>query len=71
MPDSPVLDTCIGWWDKSLGSSTTERDLCVLVHGKLNRRQHYALAANRANHALLCIRYSIASQSKGGIVPTL
>ncbi|RMC21366.1 hypothetical protein DUI87_02228 [Hirundo rustica rustica] len=46
--------------NEMLESSTTERDLGVLVYRKLNMSQH-ALAARRTSCVLGCIRQSITS----------
>jgi len=48
-----------------LESSLAERDLGLLV----NRRQKCALAAQRANRTPGCIKHSIRSQSRDGIIP--
>ena len=55
--------------DETLESSAPERDLGVWVDGQLNRSQQCALAARRASHVLGCIKPSIASRSREGIVP--
>lgn len=49
--------------------SPAERDLGVLVDGKLNTSKKYALVAKRAIYILGCIKYSIANQWKEVIVP--
>ena len=46
-----------------------ERDLGIWVDGKLDMSHQGALAAKRANCVLGCIRHSIASQLREGIVP--
>ncbi|KAF4799487.1 hypothetical protein TURU_054181 [Turdus rufiventris] len=50
-----------------LENSAVERDLGVLVDGKLNK-SHCILEARRANPVLGCLRHSIASQTREGIV---
>ncbi|GAB0175594.1 hypothetical protein GRJ2_000024600 [Grus japonensis] len=55
--------------DERLESSPAERDLWVWVDGKLNRSQHCALAAKRANGALGCIQHSVAGWSRDVTVP--
>ena len=55
--------------DKKLESSPTERDVGFLADGKLNLSQQCALAAQRANRTLGCIRPSTASRAGGGVVP--
>ena len=55
--------------DKRLESSPVERDLGVWVDGKLNMSQLCVLAAKRASTVLGCMKHSIASWSRGVIVP--
>lgn len=55
--------------NKILESSSTERDLGVLVHRKLKMSQQCALAAKRASCVLGCIKHSIANQAREVIVP--
>uniref|UniRef100_A0A8C8VNF4 Reverse transcriptase domain-containing protein n=1 Tax=Pelusios castaneus TaxID=367368 RepID=A0A8C8VNF4_9SAUR len=52
-----------------LSSSAVEKDLGVMVDGKMNMSQQCALVAKKANGILGCISRSIASRSRDVIIP--
>lgn len=55
------------WGEERLERSPAERALGLLVDGKLNVSQPWALAGRRGNGIVGCLQHSIASRSRAGI----